>query len=76
MSGERILKNLEDVKAYMDVSRQMLLGLLSLGLPVFFVNGRWFSTTAAIDRWMTEFAISNRGKKFCIKNGELDDDEA
>lgn len=58
--------------AYMDVSEYLIIGLLALGLPVFFVNGRWFSTTDSIDRWMTEFAIANRGKNFSVKNGQVD----
>ncbi len=72
MNDGRVLKNKEDVMAYMDVSEHLIVGLVSLGLPVFFINGRWFSTKDSIDRWMTEFAIANRGKNFCIKNGKVE----
>ena len=72
MSDQGVLKSKEAVMAYLDVSDHLIVSLVGLGLPVFFVNGRWFSTTAAIDRWLTEFAIANRGKRFCAKNGQIE----
>lgn len=41
--------------------------LVMLGLPVVFINGRWFSSTDAINAWLKEFFLANRGRSFDAK---------
>jgi len=70
LSSKKILIGKEAIKAHIGVTTDHVVDtLVRIGLPVTFINGRWFSSVDALDRWMTEFFIANRGKTIDTRNG-------
>jgi len=70
VSSKKILIGKEAIKTHIGVTTDHVIDtLVRIGLPVTFINGRWFSSVDALDRWMTEFFIANRGKAIDTRNG-------
>jgi hypothetical protein len=70
MPSTKLLVGKPAIKAAVGTTRDYVADtLVMLGLPVVFINGRWFSSTDAIDTWLKEFFLSNRGRSFDAKPG-------
>ncbi len=62
MPATKLLAGKPAIKAVVGTTKDYVLEtLVMLGLPVVFINDRWFSSTDAIDTWLKEFFLANRG---------------
>ncbi|MFZ7126402.1 MAG: hypothetical protein ACOWWM_09655 [Desulfobacterales bacterium] len=71
MADNRVLTSKQDVMGYIGTTREYVVDMLvQLGLPVVFINGRWWSSPDAITVWLREFFLQNRGQRIDAKPGQ------
>lgn len=70
MSGCKIFTQKKEIMAYLGTTREYVAdSMVQFGMPVVFVNGRWWSSSDAIDKWLVEFFMQHRGRRIDAKSG-------
>jgi len=70
MAEPRVFTQKKEIMAYLGTSRHNVVdALVQAGLPVVFINNRWWSSPAAIDAWLRDFFLQCRGQQMEAKPG-------
>ena len=68
----KIFTQKSEIMDYIGTTREYVVdAMVQLGLPVVFVNGRWWSSSQAVDQWLFEFFLTHRGQHIDAKPGMM-----
>jgi len=70
MADARVFTQKKEIMDYLGTTKHHVIdALVQAGLPVVFINNRWWSSPSAIDAWLRDFFLQCRGRRLDAQPG-------